>query len=292
MFSKGKASLSPASSSPQPKSKINQIVSEMLESGGVSQAPPKTLRHTPIHFRIFQGDSPLSKARIFWKTKAGKQVDAEWLPRTNKKGWGMISIKTPGFSLDDPLQLDVELNGELKTFHDIKFSRSSKIQTITGSDDLILEINPPGVVEKKPVPEKKRSPRFLLAIVGKPDQLKKAIPLLEGRACFRVKRVFIDGKATRKSLALKKGIEIGEINKNFEKQLEDIQVLFDLTDIPQVKELYQAQIVGEPKTQAIIVPDAKKLLGMADKLIAHFEGIQTTAHQTPDPNIEISKRKL
>lgn len=274
MINKGSSNKPKTLSPTQTRSRIDKQLSLILERAVGPKIPIEKSGYTPFHFRLSKEGAPLAKARINWKTGDGEKAEVDWIPRTNGDGWGMITIPTPKPPDHDLLQLEVDLKGKWKTIPGIELKQSKTIRRFNGSDGLTLEIIPPAGIKKKTPPARKRSRRITLAVVGKPDQLKEAIPMLESIACFRVKKVFVEGKATRSSLALNKKIELVKISADLLTQLKEVQVLVDLTDNQQIQELYQSQIKGDPKTKAMIISEGQRFLGRADLLLAYYERIK------------------
>jgi hypothetical protein len=263
-------SLSPILSSSRSKPSIEEVIAKAMQIDATRNPAPRA-KYVTIHFRLLKGKRGVPKARLIWLDKDGKPIKVDGTLRTNEVGRGMVCIDETVFRGLDSLRLDVTLKDKVITFHNIKVDTTSEKVTLSGPKGLALEIAAPSEPPMVTPLKNKRTRRFSVAVCGKPAQLRTAIPLLKGRACFHMKAVFVDGKANKQTLALCKGMTVAKIDGNMPKRLERIELLIDLSNNSLIRRLVKAQLAGTGKLKTIIVPDAAKFLGMKERILSYYE---------------------
>lgn len=263
------------------KPRIEEAIAKAMHIDTVRNPEPRA-KYVTIHFRLLKGKRGIPKARLIWLDKDKNPIKVPGTLRTDEMGRGMVCLSEMIFRSLNFLRLDVELEDKTITFQNTKTDTTSGKVRISGPEGITLEIafhpESPFVTP----PKNKRIKRFTVAVCGKSVHLQTAIPLLKGKACFRLKSVFVDGKANKQILALCKGIMVDKIDRDIPKRLEGIELLVDLSNHPQIRKLVRAQISGTGKLKTVIVSDIAMFMGMEKRILSYYE-------KRNDPTLELAK---
>jgi hypothetical protein len=251
------------------KQDIDKIIANALRSDVIPKTSPVD-KYITIHFRLFQKKKPVSGAKITWSHEKGKPLETFGPGHTDENGRGMVCFPEEVLRDLNSLQLKVTMGKKTITFQGFRLETSKDI-TLSGPESTQLEIISSPELLSVALPKGKRRKRFVVAISGKSDQLKATVPLFKKRSCFRLKKVFVDGKLDKKSSVFYKNIGVSKINRSLPRILKGIEVLFDFSNNSYVTKMAADQLKGRRKTKTIIINDLDRFPDIEHALLSYFE---------------------